>query len=187
MIAQGLSSPTDHAERHPIHRLDRRICLAALWPRQIGDSASVAPRCIGAALIFISSRSRRLANARGQWSARTGSAVRRRPRPGDRAGHVIPFLPLAPRSRRTHGHENLAVIREPMPQPGHAIHLRVGASGPSALLGTVSEVEPRSLPGRTPFGPAHVARQGSYSEPNGRARKGADLQTRSALRLLHLG
>ena len=54
--------------------------------KPLAAQASVARTCYrrSAAFSFKFSPSHRLANARGQWPARTGSAVRRRRRPGCR-------------------------------------------------------------------------------------------------------
>ena len=37
------------------------------------------------------------------------------------AGRVIPLLQLTPRSQQIDGHKDVAAIKEPTPQPGHAV------------------------------------------------------------------
>ena len=127
-----------------------------------------------------------MANARDQWPARAASPVRRHPgqrdvaqrspssvaalpsRPALGGAEKVPAAgkaaglesePCATGSQQIHSHEDVAVIKERAPQPGRAIKLRAMRSE------------------------ATKDRAGE----RWRTRKAADLQDRSALRLLRVG
>ena len=123
--------------------------------------ASVARTCNrrSAAFSFKFSPSHRLPNARVQWSARAGSAVRRRPGRRDVAQRspsspprraALPSRralggakkasgagkaagletePCATATYQIHAHEEVAVIKEQAPQLGHAINLHAMPRG----------------------------------------------------------
>ena len=66
------------------------------------------------------------------------------PRRCNRQPREVAFLQLAPRSQQIHGHEDVAVIKERAPRPGHAINLHAMPCGGN------SEPNRRALVGGKP-------------------------------------
>ncbi len=74
------------------------------------------------------------------------------PRQRDRQPPEIAFLQLAPPSQQIHGHEDVAVIKERTPQPGHAINL------PAVRCRGNKEASRRALAGAKSRGPTRQVR-----------------------------